>query len=254
MKITNKQINLMEVKSEIKNHLAALPSYVDSFYEDHLLASDFVRLYIDGQVAATVAVHANSMIVLFMVPSEFKQFGQELFHEAKRLKEVTCAYVPTCDEFYLSIALESAKKMDFQAYFFKETERPLSLDQTMVLEIATRSDVEEIQKNTGDFFNPIDAHIEKSRIYKGIVKEKVVSYGIVEKSHLFDHVASIGMIVLDSERQKGYGTMTIKALRKRCDEDHITPIAGCWYYNHQSRKTLQKAGFYSDTRMLKVYF
>ena len=28
-------------------------------------------------------------------------------------------------------------------------------------------------------------------------------------------------------------------------------IAGCWYYNHTSKKTLEKAGMLTQTRLLK---
>ena len=32
----------------------------------------------------------------------------------------------------------------------------------------------------------------------------------------------------------------------------LRPVAGCWYYNHRSRRTLQRAGMYSSTRLLKA--
>jgi predicted acetyltransferase len=62
------------------------------------------------------------------------------------------------------------------------------------------------------------------------------------------------MIVVEGERQKGYGTMTLRALRKRCIGQNITPIAGCWYFNHQSKKTIEASGFYSQTRLLRIVF
>ncbi|MBP2028531.1 hypothetical protein J2Z35_002357 [Acetoanaerobium pronyense] len=257
MKITSHKIDISEVKNEIKNHFSALPSKVDSFYEDHLIESDFYRLLADGKPAGVVAVHKESMIIMFIVSKEFKRYGQELFYEARRLSEVTCAYVPTCDEFYLSVALEASKKMEFQAYFFKETENTVKFtkeEAVFSLEKATKKDIEKIIEDTDDFFNPLESHIENGRVYKGMVDGNSVSYGIIEESRIFDDVSSIGMIVVDCQRQKGYGALTLKSLRNICHQNNITPIAGCWYYNHLSKKTLQNAGFYSDTRMLKIHF
>jgi uncharacterized membrane-anchored protein YitT (DUF2179 family) len=33
-----------------------------------------------------------------------------------------------------------------------------------------------------------------------------------------------------------------------------TAVSGCWYYNHNSKKTMESAGGYSKTRLLKFYF
>lgn len=257
MKISSRKIDISEVIGELTNHFSKLPSKVDSFYEDHLMESDFYRLLADGKPAGVVAVHNESMIIMFLVVKEFKRYGQELFYEAKRLCQITCAFVPTCDEFYLSISLEASKRMEFQAYFFKETENIVTFsdeESIFSFEKATKEDIDQIVKDTDGFFDPLESHIENGRVYKGIVDGISVSYGIIEKSRIFDNVASIGMIVVDSQRQKGYGALTLKSLRKICHENNITPIAGCWYYNHLSKKTLQNAGFYSDTRMLKIHF
>ncbi len=30
--------------------------------------------------------------------------------------------------------------------------------------------------------------------------------------------------------------------------------AGCWYYNHRSKQTLERAGLYSPTRLLRISY
>ncbi len=37
-----------------------------------------------------------------------------------------------------------------------------------------------------------------------------------------------------------------------CRQKELHPIAGCWYYNHNSKKTLERAGMVTQTRLLKV--
>jgi hypothetical protein len=41
-------------------------------------------------------------------------------------------------------------------------------------------------------------------------------------------------------------------LIEECRRRTLRPVAGCWYYNHRSRQTLQRAGMYSSTRLLKI--
>ena len=53
-------------------------------------------------------------------------------------------------------------------------------------------------------------------------------------------------------RGKGVGTATIALLRAECHRRGIRPVAGCWYYNHTSKRTLERAGMYSPTRLLRI--
>ncbi len=71
---------------------------------------------------------------------------------------------------------------------------------------------------------------------------------------MFESVASIGMFTLESLRSKGIGTSILLGLNDECARLGIHPIAGCWYYNQLSKKTLEKAGMFSPTRLLKISF
>ena len=55
-------------------------------------------------------------------------------------------------------------------------------------------------------------------------------------------------------RGQGVGTETITLLRAECRRRALRPVAGCWYYNHASRRTLERAGMYSPTRLLRISF
>ena len=66
--------------------------------------------------------------------------------------------------------------------------------------------------------------------------------------------ASIGMSVYPDHRCKGVGRSIIMHLTEISREKRFTPICGCWYYNHNSKLTLESAGFVSKTRLLNVHF
>jgi hypothetical protein len=52
----------------------------------------------------------------------------------------------------------------------------------------------------------------------------------------------------------GIGRSIIIHLRNICIEKGLTPMAGCWYYNHNSKNTLESTGFITKTRLLRIDF
>lgn len=255
MQITNQVTVWNDIKGSVRTHLANLSSPVDSFYEDHLLTAEFLSIAVDGRPAAVAAIHKQELLVYFTVNPGFRRWGQRLFQDVKQLRTVTSAFVPTCDEFYLSHAYEAARRVELQAYFFQQDTgtRP-DRSANFVLRPAALDDKATIHGDTGDFFHDLDEHLAAGRIFVGLDAGTIVSYGIVEPSRILGSLASIGMIVKEAVRRQGYGRQTLLALQEHCVGQGIRPIAGCWYYNHQSKKTLESAGFYSATRLLKLHF
>ena len=255
-KIISTPIGYDAVEQALEHHIAQLSSPVDSYYEMHLLKSEFFELSIEGTIAGLAGVYDKQLMTLFIVNQSHGRFSQQLFQEAKRLREVTSAYVPTSDELYLSHALEVSKTISQQAYFFKRgaTQQAPLADADFELVLAADSDFETIAADTADFFDALKLQIDNKEIWIGKMTGIVVSYGIIEKSRIQKNTASIGMIVCENERKKGYGTKTLKALQSYCLSQGIEPIAGCWYYNHQSKKTIEASGLISQTRLLKISF
>jgi GNAT superfamily N-acetyltransferase len=62
------------------------------------------------------------------------------------------------------------------------------------------------------------------------------------------------MYTAERFRRQGVGTATIALLIEECRGQGLRPVAGCWYYNHRSKQTLERAGMYSPTRLLKVEY
>ncbi|MFN8540183.1 MAG: hypothetical protein U0232_22225 [Thermomicrobiales bacterium] len=71
---------------------------------------------------------------------------------------------------------------------------------------------------------------------------------------MYEATASIGMFVIERFRREGAGTATILCCKEECRRRGFRPIAGCWYYNHRSKRTLEQAGMFAGTRLLKVEF
>src|SRR5687767_1161343 len=107
-----------EIREAIREHLRALPSAIDSFLEDHILASNHYRIVVAGEAAGFASIHEERLITQFAVSEPYRWHGQDLYRELRQMEQVRSAFVPTCDEFFLAHALDDYRRLAKQAYFF----------------------------------------------------------------------------------------------------------------------------------------
>jgi GNAT superfamily N-acetyltransferase len=247
-------VTFAEIQEATRLHLRALPSAIDSFVEDHILASNHYRIVVAGETAGFASIYEERLITQFALAEPYRRCGQALFGELRRMEQVRSAFVPTCDEFFLAHALDDYRQLAKQAYFFatppaaggaiasnRYSMRPAAID-----------DADFVRQESGDFFEHLERHIAAGELFVTLRGEEPVGFGILVKSTLYEDVASIGMYTIERLRRAGVGTATITMLIAECRRRSLRPVAGCWYYNHRSRRTLQRAGMYSATRLLKV--
>ena len=170
------------------------------------------------------------------------------------MEQVRSAFVPTCDEFFLAHALDDYRQLAKQAYFFAtppDVEEVITTNRYS-MRPAALEDAEFVRQESGEFFEDLERHIAAEEMFVTLSGEESVGFGMLVKSALYDDVASVGMYSIERFRRAGVGTATIAMLIEECRRRSLRPVAGCWYYNHRSRRTLQRAGMYSSTRLLKV--
>ena len=247
-------VGFAEVREATRQHLRMLPSAIDSFLEDHILASNHYRIIVAGETAGFASIHEERLITQFALAERYRRCGQALFGELRQMEQVRSAFVPTCDEFFLAHALDDYRQIAKQAYFFAT---PPGVGQAVAtdhfsLRPAAEDDADFVRQESGDFFDHLERHIAAGEGFVTRRDEEPVGFGILVKSTLYEDVASIGMYTIERFRQTGVGTATIAMLIEECRRRSLQPVAGCWYYNHRSRRTLERAGMYSSTRLLKI--
>jgi GNAT superfamily N-acetyltransferase len=232
-----------------------LPSPIESFLEEHIMQSRHYRIEIAGAPAGFASIHDGYLLTQFALSGPLRRYSQAAFREVRRLESVRAAYVPTSDGFFLAHALDDHRTLANQAYFFVLGDRvpQARTPSGYALAPATRSDIPSIEAATGDFFDELERRIVAEEIFLTRRDEETVGYGIFEPSQLTD-AASVGMFTLESFRGQGVGTSTIRMLIGMMHERGRRPVAGCWYYNHASKRTLEKAGLVSPTRLLNISF
>ena len=92
------------------------------------------------------------------------------------------------------------------------------------------------------------------RVYKVVEGEDLVGFGVVEIGRVVKSIASIGMYVMEDKRRQGYAKNILRRLKEMVEEEGYHARSGCWYYNHNSLKSMICAGAYPKSRLLKFYF
>lgn len=78
--------------------------------------------------------------------------------------------------------------------------------------------------------------------------DELMGCGIVERGRLFPECVSIGMITCREHRQKGVAQTILWNLKEWAYSNGLRPVAGCWYYNVLSRRSLETAGMIAASK------
>lgn len=240
-----------------KPWLDSLSAPFDSFLEGHLLKSEFQRILVDGQEAGSFAIHKGTLLTHFYVAGSARRFAQPAFAEIVKRFGIQAAFVATSDAFFLSHAMDDYAGIKRQACFFVDGQaavQPPAICEKLSYRLAEPADIAAIERINNRFLDNLDKSIADGQIHLGFLQGELVAIGIIERSQLLERHASLGMLTAESHRQKGIGTCTLMYLMDVCRREGITPLAGCWYYHHASRKTLEAAGMITQTRLLRFEY
>ncbi len=250
------ECSLEQIKERMLISINERVSCFDSFLEDQIMKSKHYEILLGSKQIGYFSIFEGNKLTQFYLDKEFRYLSQQAFEKVMRFDHVHKASVPTSDEFFLSHVFDYSRKIEPGAYFFKDSKREISRDKILsdfTCRLAEQKEIDLIREKAGDFFDDLERQVEEQQIYIGYLNDQVVSFGVIEKSRLYENVASIGMFTVSDNRQSGIGRNTILQLKKICYKEGITPIAGCWYYNHNSKKTLESAGMFAQSRLLLAH-
>ena len=253
--------SMEEVKPLMKEYLDTITCVGDDFWEYNIRSSDFYRLEVDGSNIGYFAIFQKErLLTQFYMKQEHWNLAQPVFQQLLKDYEVEAAYVLTGDELFLSLSMDDHLRVEKQAYMFdgtvKNEVRPPEYPRSCLLPVKPE-ELDEVLEKTGDFFQPISrTKLETGEylLYKLCEGEEILGYGIIVPNVLLTRYWPCGMITLEKNRRQGIGRSIQLHLADICRENGFTPISGCWYYNHLSKKTIESAGRYTKTRILKVIF
>ena len=248
-------VSFGQIEHAVKAYLNSLPSATDSFHEEHVISANHYQILVGGETAGFASIRQESTITQFKLSVPYRHLGQPIFARLRRHEHVQSALFPTNDQFFLAHALDDYRQLAKQACFFAlASTRVLPVASGNTLRLAVAANLDVIRKETGDFFETPEHLVAKGEIFVVERDGEVAGFGVMESSRLYEKTASIGMFTVERFRNQGVGATTIALLIGECQQRGIRPVAGCWYYNHSSKRTLEKAGMYSPTRYLRVEY
>lgn len=250
-----KECKIGEIEHLVKEYLERLSSPFDSFLEEHILSSTFYSIQDGMNEVGYYAIHNDERLTQFYIRRAYQRYAQKLFLEAIERHAVNYLFVPTCDELFISLAIDQDFVIHKQAYFFQDSLVNVSESRTAderVFRPGARGDLQQIQQVCGDFLDDYERWMAKGELFVYYRHNDLLGIGLIEKSKMFDGLASIGMFVNEAYRKQGIGKAIIVHLRKWCRDQGIEPICGCWYYNEASKRTLESGGMVTKTRLLNI--
>lgn len=227
----------------------------DGFWDDGIHAARPYRLG-DGFYAVGEWEGAP-MLRAFWLPKRERALAQEKFGDAAKEHEIRRAMVASNDELFLCLTLERMRKtggfLEMQAYnlTFGVPARPAEFGKECFSRVPEAEYAGMHALTEGQWAGEIPADAAFYRVASG---GETLGFGSVYPRMLDKNCVDIGNYVLPAHRRKGVGRSILINLAFAAIASGAKPTAGCWYYNHNSIRTLVSAGFIPDTRLFNVEF
>jgi GNAT superfamily N-acetyltransferase len=245
------------------SYLCTLVAPMDGMWESAVIArATFWEIEEQGQRAGYFCVDAENYLLRFHVLGEYQARAQEIFRWVISSRGIQCAMASTIEPLYFSLCLDVQSSMAIQSYLFRDHRRvALPADCSGgTFRKAEESELDDMVRfyraNTEGPGEWIEAFLQR-RLGRGELfvlhdGQTVVATGECIASEKQVPYADLGMVVAQSYRGRGVGSAMLVRLKAYCYEMGWKPICSCAADNGASKRAIEKAGFVSEQRMVKV--
>ncbi len=244
---------------ELRQHYyASLTGPVEPWLEEQTHRASYFAIRHGAEMVGYACIDCKDRLLQFYLDDAFAPQAQSLFLKLIDERFMRRAYVSTRDPFVLSLCMDCQTGTACQAYLFVDramVDCPIREIEEPVFRPAVPADLAAVTAVCDDFFMPTEANIDRGKLFLLYGGGALLSVGLIETADCYPPTtASIGMFTNADFRQRGAGAHMIMRLKERCYATGYTPIAGCWYYNEASKRTLERAGMVTKDRMLDIRF
>lgn len=240
------QPNLMR-----ERNLASLPEPQEWFLEE------LVR---DGEVwevpGKAYAVFHGSTLVEFY--SDDAPIGSESLVQLRTCRPFDTALCKSFDLTLLNASKALGCRVQEAAFLFRRrVPIELTTPEGFRLMKAETHDYDQALRLGGDFFSgqdELEQLIKSDALWMALHHSQMVGCGVTYPLGAPFDAVDIGMVISKDRRNCGFGTALVAALADFVESQGLRPICGCAKDNLASRATLEKAGFVSEHRLLRLEF
>jgi GNAT superfamily N-acetyltransferase len=244
-----KKSSIKEVDALIKAHVKSLAYPLDSWLEDQLFNSAVYKLMY-GNRCVGYAAQKKQTLQFFHVRKKYFRDAPSLLERFVSENGIKRVFVITQDSLLCALIAEWEYTKEKQACFFIDSNQPTnSVMAEVIFRIAGINDISKIRRGTGEYydeksggFSSLEERIADGTFFILEDKHNLLGCGNIEKGRVCLDCASIGMFVNRDFRGQGYAPVILVKLKEWCYQHNLKPIAGCWYPNTLSRKSLEAAG------------
>lgn len=240
-----------ESKHLIERHIDTLVFPLESWVEDSLFKSELNLLKSGGKHIGYAAKNNNILEAFHVLKEHFRDAPAAL---AQVISDKKIERVRVMSHDYLLSAVLAEWEYDKEkgACFFVDAGNPNDLDKEPSSEgfrVAATGDLDAIRSVSGDFFEEpgggfatLEERVTAETVFVIEDGQDLLGCGLFEKGRLCPGGASIGMFTNPEFRHRGVAKKMLLNLKKHVYRLGLIPVAGCWYYNTLSRRSLEAAG------------
>lgn len=246
-----RETNYAQVEDLVTGHISTLAFPFDSYLEDILLDAQLYCFVRDDYPVGYFAVSEQTLQFFHIIKSQYR-YAPLLLERAVTELKLSDVRVISQDSRLCALMVEWDYESERGACWFTDSGTEVVSASKVpggVLRKAQPGDLGAVQQATGDFFSEesggftsLSQRIDAQTIFMLEEKGELLGCGIVENGRVCTDYMSIGMFVCPQHRQKGVARSILLGLKDYAYAKGKKPLAGCWYYNTLSRRSLESAG------------
>ena len=231
--------------------------------EENVQECNYYKIEQNSIWVGYLCVDSNKTLWEFYLVKNAMIHSQKIFKFLIDMNYINSAECITYDHIFMSLCLDFKKKSSCSAYVFRDNidvNYPMIKYDNISMRLAKQDDysslleINKIAEGWNDFFSDLDEQIRMKEVFVFHSGNELLGAGTCKKTWPCRNYYDIGMVVASEYRQKGIGTYIILKLKEFCYSNNQIPVCGCWYPNYPSKKTLEKAGFIANHRVIRFEF
>jgi len=256
-------------------YLQTLVGPMDAYWETAVIGlAPHWLIEVDGDPAGYFAAQNNKRLLQFYVTDPFLGQASSLFAFVVNSGLVSKASAATIEPAYLSHCLDHQIKVSTNSLLFEDYDQQIAVEldnyPTALFRRAMDGDAgslaafysqndefqdtEAIETGFGSHLNHARSMIELGQVFILEMGKEILGVGECRFSASQPPYADVGMITAGGHRRRGIGVFILAKLKDYCYQNQKQPVCSCAAGNLPSRKTIEKAGFITQHRILDIQF
>jgi len=242
----------------------------DGMWDDIIGHTQHWQINVQNEAAGFFAINAKNMLLNYFLKEKHLPLSQKIFQQILAKQVVKEAVVSTNHPIMMGICIDLAKEIKPHAYLIEDVQRKtinapyLEGITDPVFKNAHGVDFQAAVKFCIDTINPPKDWLEiyyqrlinrqELYLWQDEATQTIIGVSEARKSETQPGMADVGMIVGKDFRKQGVGTYLLNQAKEQCYRQQLKPICSCEKDNIGSLKAIQKVGFVTKHRLVRVEF